>query len=62
MEKLQEYMSIVPSKGVTLSVELSQTEAAAVLAAYDYGVGVLSKYARQSLDHALATLKQAIWP
>lgn len=61
MVNLNQYMDLVDTEA-TISVLLNAHEQAAILAAYDYGAKNLSGVALESLNSALAKLKDSIWP
>lgn len=50
------------AKGGRATVELTQEEACAVLAAYDYGVLQVSNSDLSALQSLVAKLKDQIWP
>lgn len=56
----EQYADICTDTRVAL--DLSAEEAAAILAAYDYGVSKLNAKDLQRLDAVVAKLKAEIWP
>lgn len=50
------------ARACTVTVELTEQQAAAVLHAYDRGLSKLDDQERQALDGLIAQLKDTIWP
>jgi hypothetical protein len=54
------YSHIANDAVVTVSIAADET--AAVLRAYDYGLGALDQAERHSLNVVIAKLKEKLWP
>lgn len=59
--QLADYAGLFPNDGKTITVTLTNEEAAAVLAAYDNGIDALNTHALETLEQALASLKFELW-
>ncbi len=55
-----DYISLMPN-GITTKLTLSSDEVAIILATFDYGILNLKADQVTQLEHAIATIKQAIW-
>lgn len=50
------------ARDVSVTVDLSAAEVAALLGAYDRGLDALDSDQRQGLDSLIAKLKDEVWP
>lgn len=50
------------ARDVSVTVDLSAAEVAALLGAYDRGLDALDAGERQALDSLIAKLKDEVWP
>ena len=58
---LSDYYRVLPKKEV-VTINLSRNEMAAILQAYDYGVGTCDDEGKQYLDRAITKIKNLIYP
>ena len=59
--KLTDYYQVLPKKEV-VTLSLSRNEMAAILQAYDYGVGHCDDDGKQHLDRAITKIRNQIYP
>lgn len=57
---LKDYKDLAPN-GKTVQITLSCDEVSAIIAAYDHGINAIDQELVNHLEHAIATIKHAIW-